>query len=216
MAETSNKRPRDEGDDGGDEQPAKRFSVCNPTEMVAILVGPQEERFIIHKDLIAAKSKFFQAACSKRWKEGQEKTVRLPEVEGSVFKAYFTWVYSNTVDISSGDHTKEQDQDAQELIIDLYILADIIDDLALRMHTLRLMVTLDKCWHHTPSRMDTWVYRAKRSTFAKKLEEYPEQFVRELCLALMQQTTPDGLSQLIFHGKVEYVEAEVKRAGKRP
>lgn len=47
--------------------------------LITVLVGAGEERFTVHKDVICVKSKFFRAACSDRWQEGQEKVVRLPE-----------------------------------------------------------------------------------------------------------------------------------------
>lgn len=49
--------------------------------MVAVLVGPKEEAFVVHRDLFSAKSKFFEAACSKCWKEGMERTIRIPEAK---------------------------------------------------------------------------------------------------------------------------------------
>ena len=46
------------------------------------------KQFTIHKHLICAKSKFFEAACSKLWAEDTEKVVRLPEVKVDAFQAY--------------------------------------------------------------------------------------------------------------------------------
>lgn len=68
--------------------------------MVAVFVGPKEEAFVVYKDLFSAKSKFFEAACSQRWKEGMEKTIRIPEAEPEVFRAYVAWVYSNDVAVA--------------------------------------------------------------------------------------------------------------------
>jgi hypothetical protein len=56
--------------------------------MVTVLVGKEEKRFTLHQDAVCANSKFFKAACSKRWREGQERTVRLPEAQPDIFKLY--------------------------------------------------------------------------------------------------------------------------------
>jgi hypothetical protein len=54
---------------------------------IAVHVSPTEYRFVVHQNKICEKSKFFRAACSKRWIEGQEKLVRLPEVDIEVFQS---------------------------------------------------------------------------------------------------------------------------------
>lgn len=56
--------------------------------------------FLVHKDIICAKSKFFAAACSERWVEGKEKQVRLPEVDPTVFESHLSWVYSTSLNIA--------------------------------------------------------------------------------------------------------------------
>ena len=91
-----------------------------------MLVGPKEERFILHHDAVCARSKFFKAACSKQWREGQERLVRLPEVDPVVFKTYCGWVYSG--DLAKPFCTSEsevKDRIAeQKHFIDLYLLGD--------------------------------------------------------------------------------------------
>jgi hypothetical protein len=43
--------------------------------IIAVLVGPDEHRFAVRKDVICAKSKFFRAACSTRWLKDGERVV---------------------------------------------------------------------------------------------------------------------------------------------
>lgn len=47
--------------------------------MIAILVGKEEHRFTVYKDMLCAKSRFSRVACSERWASGVEKVVRQPE-----------------------------------------------------------------------------------------------------------------------------------------
>jgi len=70
------------------------FSGYDYNSTVKVLVGPEEQPFVVYKDLICASSKFFKAACSKRWTEGQEKLIRLPEVEPKNFQGYVAWLCS--------------------------------------------------------------------------------------------------------------------------
>lgn len=81
--------------------------------LVTVLVGATEKRFIIHADLLAAKSPFFEAAMHKGWPEGQSKTVRLPEQDEEVFTAYFRWVYAEVIDLSQITETLDVQADPQ-------------------------------------------------------------------------------------------------------
>lgn len=51
--------------------------------------------------MICGKSSFFKAACSKDWRENQEKTVKLPDQEGAVFEMYLECVYTDEVDLAA-------------------------------------------------------------------------------------------------------------------
>lgn len=99
---------------------------------------------MVHQSKICEKSKFFSAACSRRWKEGQEKLVRLPEVKIEVFQEYWEWVYS------AERCTEESELDAKNaeylLLIDLYLLADLLDDTRLRnFSTEEISKSLETC-----------------------------------------------------------------------
>ncbi|EME86766.1 uncharacterized protein MYCFIDRAFT_194727 [Pseudocercospora fijiensis CIRAD86] len=73
-AKQSTKKRKHNADDAPS-TPAKRI---NPLK---VLVGPKEDVFFIHEDVICASSAFFKAACSNTWKENQEKTVKLPTAD---------------------------------------------------------------------------------------------------------------------------------------
>ncbi|KAK5733562.1 hypothetical protein LTR17_009550 [Elasticomyces elasticus] len=74
------------------------------TDLITVLVGAAETRFVAHKDILSAKSPFFSAACGRDWIEGQEKIVRLPEQDAEAFRVYLRWVYSDALDMT---HMKE-------------------------------------------------------------------------------------------------------------
>lgn len=101
---------------------------------ITVLVGPDRNRFTIHQDAICDNSKFFKAACSKRWLEGQEKLVHLLEVKIEVFQAYCKWVYLGLMPVThcSRESKVEGITAEQGLLINLYLLGDLLDDFQLR------------------------------------------------------------------------------------
>jgi len=48
-------------------------------DLVTLLIGPEEEEFIVHESCITRNSDFFKAAMRKEWIEGQARIIRLPE-----------------------------------------------------------------------------------------------------------------------------------------
>src|ERR1700712_2937492 len=75
--------------------------VCDYTDQISVIVGSNEQLFLVHKDVLCARSKFFRAACSERWMRGRGKKVTLPDVDPSVLQSYPGWVYSGHLDVSS-------------------------------------------------------------------------------------------------------------------
>ncbi|KAK3710225.1 hypothetical protein LTR37_010446 [Vermiconidia calcicola] len=68
-------------------------------ETINVLVGPEKTLFAVHKDPICDKSPFFAAACSGRWDESKDGTVRLDFVDADTFKLYIHWVYTARLDV---------------------------------------------------------------------------------------------------------------------
>lgn len=69
---------------------AKSLSI-NDTfskDIVTVLVGPVEVEWKLHSNLLASRSDFFKSAFNENWKEGQEKTLRLPEDDPRAFELF--------------------------------------------------------------------------------------------------------------------------------
>lgn len=165
------------------------------------MVGSKEQCFIVHRDMVCNRSKFFRVACSARWKEGQEKIVRLPKLRPSVFDMYMDWTYfgeiaSNVTGSVTGG------------LISLYVLGDMLDDRDLRNKVMEaLQVKFHKkraspspghllwAWKNTTEgsmlrkwAMDVVILRSRKH-FAKHASEYPPEFVQQIAVKLVQQTT---------------------------
>lgn len=67
--------------------------------MVTVLAGGSEEPFIVHRDILCKKSEFFKSACSPEWLRGQERRIRVPLVEPTIFELYAHWLYSDKVEV---------------------------------------------------------------------------------------------------------------------
>ncbi|ETI25631.1 hypothetical protein G647_02405 [Cladophialophora carrionii CBS 160.54] len=94
--------------------PIQPSHVEHGNEVVRIIVGPQQEEFTIHKNLICAASTFFQTALTGNFIEGAEQKVTLSEEDPQYLQLAYDWLYSGRVadgvttylqkeDVCSGD-----------------------------------------------------------------------------------------------------------------
>ncbi|SMR62074.1 unnamed protein product [Zymoseptoria tritici ST99CH_1E4] len=74
------------------EQPVKKSVYANTID---VLVGADGQHFVVHENYICRKSAFFKAACSKKWVEGRDRVVRLPEILPQTFRVYLDWTYTD-------------------------------------------------------------------------------------------------------------------------
>ena len=167
--------------------------------MITILVGPEEAKFTAHKDVLCARSEFFKIACSKNWREGQEKVVPLPEVEEETFQTYMDLVFNLPI----------FDDETESLpLVKFYVLGDFLDDVKARDKALRLLIAERFCptpetvgfiWDHTTSssllRQAAYDGVAKKMDiidFARKVKQYPAEFVQQFAVKLFYHA-PAGL-----------------------
>lgn len=136
----------------------------NYDDIIVVLVGEEEKRFTVHKDIICEKSDFFQDACSQLSRKGQEIVVRLPHLRAPyMFPVYMNWTYTNDMTIDKLASLLDECYVGKELV-ELYLLGDVLKDVKLRNKTLRLLylhfkecntvLTTEQCrivWEHTTS-----------------------------------------------------------------
>nr|OQO32378.1 hypothetical protein B0A51_00438 [Rachicladosporium sp. CCFEE 5018] len=117
-------------------RPPKR-KCTEPDDGEGIIVLVESNQFMIHRDYVCAKSKFFQAACSARWLEGQEKTMTMEDMKAPLFRRYVYWTYHDKFDVQAPEDSSQHDH--KEGLLDIYLLADRLDDIALRKHAMGLL-----------------------------------------------------------------------------
>jgi hypothetical protein len=178
-------------------------------DIITVLVGADELQVTLHKDVICAKSKFFQAACSSRWREGVQKIVRLPEVRRPhVFRTYVDWTYSG--ELVFEDQTNEKSVLTE--LIDLYLLGDMLDDVKLRNMTIQTLTSqvattdwIPGCsdynliWENTTSNsplrrwaLDTLVALLDIEALERNIANYPADLTQQIAVKFMHQI-PDRI-----------------------
>jgi hypothetical protein len=174
--------------------------------MITILVGEEEYRFTVHKDMLCSKSKFFRAACSERWASGVEKVVRQPEGTAEDFQIYVEWVYTSKISLATDDIDKQQAK-----LMDMYILGDVVDDYQLRNATMKRLIANTRKDIKTLTREQVHkVYEATttgsplrkfivnwlltgfdRDDIKASIASEPAEIVRELALAALERVEPE-------------------------
>lgn len=250
MAEPhNNKRAREDGGPKFAQRPAKRLAalsyLCSDAlwrteanesrfdynNLITVLVGPEgaEKNFVVHKDIICAHSKFFAAACSECWIEGQKKVVHIREHDPMTFQAYMAWLSTHTVNVRvqalpEGTELCQQMRFQQTQLIDLYLLGDFVDDLQLRNNVTMALVhetsvlpspsNMARIWNFTlpnnPLRrmyIDRAIMRTNREDIIGLFHKHPVGFVHDLAASLLRQKPTHSHKQFVAR-RDEYLEAE--------
>lgn len=126
--------------------------------LVTLLIGPDEQELVVCGTPLAKSSEFFQAALKKEWKEGQMRTVKLPEEDTELITRYLDFVFGQSLPsmaVQSGNNL-EQSTTYKE-VFELYTLGDRLLDASIRnaivKETLRLVsLTGDEGHGFLPSR----------------------------------------------------------------
>lgn len=165
---------------------------------VEILVGSKEDRFVVHRAILTARSSFFKAACSDTWNSNNE-ALKLPEDEPKIFQLYLEYVYeTSNAGIIEGSSDNMADRTK------IYVLADklgdiksmnaIIDDFLLDSDLYKdlpsersVRVAFKQTTESSPLRrllVDYYVHEAHRTSWNKELLKMPRAFLEAV---LMQQ-----------------------------
>ncbi|KAK5739505.1 hypothetical protein LTR17_005194 [Elasticomyces elasticus] len=213
MTSTRNKRKMP---DDGQQQASKRTKL-QYTDAFTVLVGAEEEKFIVHASIATKHSKFFQAACNGGFKEAEEKTIRLPETTPATFRAYLQWAYSGSVVMVDEEELKADVTGAESRwrLTKLYVLANFLANTPLQNNVIDEYVgsllsnakygTGPRClklaYEHTPTGsslrrlfVEDWRITIRRGKnvkwFQVHRDEIPVEFQGDLIIALVAIPEP--------------------------
>ena len=149
---------------------------------MTITVGPSARQFLVHKELLCARSRFFAAALnpSYSFKESSSSACHLPEARVEDFEFFVQWLYAQCL-----DHEElAVPHPAYFRLIRLYILADQLGVTLLKNEILEDMARLSDQWNACPTPEDTRLVYANTPDSSK---------LRTLVLDLFQWKTVDRL-----------------------
>jgi len=130
-----------------------------PGNMITLLVGPEEQAMVVHGDCLSRYSEFFTAALKKEWREGQSRTIKLPEETLLDMGYYIEHLYGvplPTHKLKSGPLVLDAEQPSYELLATLYVLGERMLDTYYRNKIIQEFLRLVRFNEYGPSITDSW------------------------------------------------------------
>jgi hypothetical protein len=100
--------------------------MFHPDSLITLLVGPEEQKMVVHEIYLSRDSSFFKAALKKQWTEGQTRVIKLPEESPELMQHYVEHVYGDelpTHSLTHGDSCTIEDTH-YNMLAQLYILGE--------------------------------------------------------------------------------------------
>jgi hypothetical protein len=123
----------------------KSNSAAEP-KFATVLVGKDQERYVVHEHLLAHYSKFFCAALTGSFKEAVDKVIKLEDTEPEVFEFFIHWLYyqrfPNDSTVDNTDVVSRWKHEEVEQCIYLHIFGDKFDIGKLRLDTINEVIRL--------------------------------------------------------------------------
>jgi hypothetical protein len=113
------------------DQPLKPFFSHHPSDTLFLIVGEEQEQFLVHSTYLSARSEFFRAALSKNWKEGQSRVIKLPEDDPTTVAQYLDFVYKDMLPTLRG-WSPDQAKVMYLALARLYVYGERVLDVVIR------------------------------------------------------------------------------------
>jgi hypothetical protein len=85
--------------------------------LLEVVIGTEQEIFIVHTHHIALKSAFFKAAASEAWIEGRDRCVTVQEISPIVFGIYLDWVYTGRYSLRNAPLPQPEVRVGHDLVV---------------------------------------------------------------------------------------------------
>jgi hypothetical protein len=123
----------------------------NLNDTVILLVGPEEQKMLVHAHQITVHSEFFAAALKKEWVEGQTREIKMREKQPEIMAYYIEHVYFGKLptDIYTPASPGLEKEEGYKSLAQIYVLAERLLDSACRNRILQEFMRLRdlKCEH---------------------------------------------------------------------
>ena len=200
---------------------------------MTVIVGEDEKRVLVHKNLLCGTSSFFQTSCNGQWSESKDKTVRLREADPKAFSIYASWLYTGRLDVLHDDggciRRFHRACKATNLLTNGWILGDFLGDqvycnvvtdtfvdLTSKYDFIPSLQFIKDHWSRLPKHsalrrlmVDMQVMSAEEDGLRKVVSEMPHEFLVEFAIALMKvrssaaREPPESRPQGYYHDKTE-------------
>lgn len=120
--------------------PTKRRKIdFSEGSTITVVVGSEQQKFIVHRDVLTKSSTFFQCAIKPSWTRSRDRQIKMPDQDVTAFEIYINWLYSGTIDLwKDGDVTSTYKNDRGKTyeeegsryfrIIHSFVLGDYVND----------------------------------------------------------------------------------------
>lgn len=172
--------------------------------MITVIVGPEQEKFSIHKDFLTYNSPYFAKALHGQFSEATEKKVELDHTTVTAFGLFQLWIYKKDLKESCTNDSLPSAED----LADLWILADYLQMPGLQNKAIDLLVQqrekvqkvatnhIIKIWEQTRSEaplrtlfVDFCAWRLDRGWWEKYPSQFPHEMLISLCTALHKKAS---------------------------
>jgi hypothetical protein len=99
----------------------------DPDAFVNFLIGPDEKKFIVHKEFACHYSPVLNAAFNSQFIEGQTQTYRLEDTMEGTFRLFVQWLYYQQLELlqlQDGEFDHDLASDEDKRLFGLWILTD--------------------------------------------------------------------------------------------
>lgn len=104
--------------------------------MVQTRVGPDQEVFTIHKNLLCNTAPYFKAALNGSFIEAQEQSIEMPEDDPTMFECFQVWIYTGS--IVGANETKNDVETS--ILVKVYTFAERLDIVDLQNVAMNLLI----------------------------------------------------------------------------
>lgn len=121
--------------------------------MFTFLVGPEEEKFMIHSHAISKLSCVFDCMMNGSMKEAVEKVARLPTVDPQIFLGFTTFCYTGFYEKKELQQISEKMTGREKNEKEIKLAFQTLDILGLWLyhcHSCRALLSLKSSWHMFP------------------------------------------------------------------
>lgn len=184
----------------------------NYEEIVKVFVGPDRAPFNVHRATVCAKSKFFEAALTRDWKEKKDATVNLPDMVPFEFAVFVHWMYTGEIDKEGSGFERPAEGPLYSGALAAFLAGDVLENESLRNEAVTEIISIDIDVKILPSESGVsryWDKTAENSPLRRCLVDLYASRAAEDVLAGMVSLVPPNFTEQVLR-KLAQIRNETK------